>query len=286
MQKTGHRYSRLRYERKKKRTVIAVLGVGLLLASLVFVVRAPFLRVQAISVTGARAQTAALVQQIAQKELDGTYLFIFPKNNMLWFPKADIARSVKENISQIKKTSVSPLLPQSIAVHVEEFTAQAFICEQSALEAEEKCFLLDNGLPFATTTISAITNASSSYFRIQNNGGEITMGKPVVSVKTFAFFSDLRSALLKENITIAFIAPQKEGDVLVRTKEGATILFTSKKPVAESVKNLTTLLYSDVFKKENLTPPDGWKKIKSIDVRFGNKLYYTVRAEDFKKSYE
>jgi hypothetical protein len=284
MQKAGYRYSRLRHERKKKRTVTAALGAVLIVVSVVFVARAPFLRVQAVNVTGARAQTAMLVQQKAQHELNGSYFFVFPKDNILWFPKAEIAKSVKENVSQIKKASVAPAAPQSISVVVEEYTAQAFTC--NSLPEQEECFLLDNGLPFTTTTISDVATASSSYFQIKNNGEEIKMGRPVVSAKTFLFFSELHSALIKENISVAFISPQKGQDILVRTKEGTDILFSSKQSIAESIKNLTTLLSSDVFKKENLTPPDGWQKINSIDVRFGNKLYYTVHAKNSGNVYE
>jgi hypothetical protein len=274
MRRSAYRHSPLREKRKKKRTLFAALGFVVVIVLVFIIARAPFFKIEDIEIVGARAVSASAIKTVAKAELAGSSFFIFPKNNIFWFPKKEVAKKISEYSGTIQSVSVGLSLPKKITVTIDEFTPEAIICGEDDVE----CFLLDGGFSFATTSTRVLNGTSTLLFIKTETPLNLSIKKQLISSKQFGFIANLSQKLLQNNIPVEYSTLRTDGDYYVRVVGGADLYFSENISVDDAIKNAQTLLTSEIFKKENLLPPEGFKKIDYIDLRFGTKLFYKTNA--------
>jgi len=294
MQKSSYRHSRLRERRRKRKTLFIIAGVLIFSVAVTFIARAPYFSIQTIEISGAHAVLPILVKTVAEKELGGSFIYIFPKNSILWLPKKEIAQKVRENSETIKNVTVSLAFPKKVNIHIEEYIPEAFICgsreELTNVSLPKnflpECFLLDAGFSFATTSAKNIATTNKLLQIKKKEVSKIELKKQVISPKQFLYTTLLFQKLSQNNISIDYIVLETDGDYTAHTEGGAELYFSESLPLTDAIKNMATLLGSEIFKKEELLPPEGFKKIEYIDLRFGNKLYYKIKSNNAPQTHE
>src|SRR3990167_7036714 len=85
--------SKLRTRRRKRPGVVAILWFALIaffaggVGGLTYL---PHLRVVEVSVEGVEGTEAQAVERIVRENLEGRYVFVFPRNNVLIYPRSQI----------------------------------------------------------------------------------------------------------------------------------------------------------------------------------------------------
>lgn len=127
--------------RKQRRVFFIALGVlgALVLLALVYLSWQPFLRIERVSAEGPNAEEA---KAIAERALEGTYLFVLPKDSIFVFPEGTMRRQILNEYPAVTAVSISRTGFTSISLKTVP-RASAFIwCGQTA-DAVSPCYQAD-----------------------------------------------------------------------------------------------------------------------------------------------
>lgn len=93
---------------------------------------------------------------------------------------------------------------------------------------------------------------------------------PLISSAALATARDMVKQLIERSIGVAYIKTHsRSADMTAVTKEGWDILFTPFEEASGQIQNLETVLNTKIKKKR--------KRLRYIDVRFQNHIYYTFK---------
>src|SRR3569623_1829382 len=123
--------SKIRRKRRVMRTRLAiVIGVALLLllGIIVGISWLPFLRVQAVEVSGVETLATSTVSDLSLEMMEGRVWLVFPKNNIIIYPKAEIAHDLLSQYPVLKSADVHAASFESISIGVAERHAAARWC--------------------------------------------------------------------------------------------------------------------------------------------------------------
>lgn len=278
---------RKKKERVRKYSVISLLIV-LIVGVFSYLSHRPELRVTKVILKGGVLVTESDISEKSTSFMKGSYIFLFPKNGSLWYPKHKLENYLKQNFQRIDSISIDSKGLKTIVVSIEERKPFAIWCD-SLLEAKDvstttqktdknpdyqKCYFIDQnstifsespyfsgdayfkfyGLVSTTTPIGTYYIASSTEFE------EIT-----------SFIDKLRSMSIRPSYLVA----NESGDYSLTVSGGGKILFDTKKPLVETAKNLESLLRTPALS----TSTNADLPIEYIDLRYGNKLFYKLKNE-------
>src|SRR3989344_9554901 len=105
------------------------------------------LQIQDIAVSGNEVVTANEIKSTAVHVLSGTYFFLFPKSNILWYPHDELEAAILSSFERLKEVSVSRENLTSISIAVTERNPASLWCRE--LGNVTCYFLNDEGLVFA-----------------------------------------------------------------------------------------------------------------------------------------
>ena len=137
-------------ERRRKQRRIFFLGLGvlglILIAGLVYLLWQPFVRIESVSAEGPNAEEAKLV---AERAIEGTYLYVLPRNSIFIFPEGSIRRQILSTHPAITAVSIQRTGFTSIAVRNVPRTSAFIWCGPSAASSSS-CYQADaEGFVFA-----------------------------------------------------------------------------------------------------------------------------------------
>lgn len=266
-----HRRTSLRARRRKLQ---ALLAFAVLVAAAGAVYGASELSyssryyINKVSVEGTSSVSPRLVRAFVETKLnDGTRPLI-SRENILLYPKDDIAKSVQNYFPRIRTALISreSLLAQAITVTVVERKLFALWCSEKT-----ECFEMDDaGFVFARLEIGS---QSTSTDAIVFSGGLATSTPPIGQIFLPEKFADtlaLLSRLKDSGFSVTSVSVENEHDFSVSLAKGFVMRAPFDKDANTLVRNLQTVLSSEsLLGKED--------KIEYIDLRFGNRVYYKNR---------
>ena len=269
--------SKVRARRKKRRILIASLVCGaalLLFGGIVWLAHAQFMRITTVDVSGETTLSADTISNAALADISGSYLYLFPKNNIFLYPKSRTEADLASQMPTIAKVSVEAKDFHTLQVTVEERARKALWCGTSVASASA-CFWLDqDGLAYAADQEAALgLEASSSYERYY---GALTGGAPqhYLTSEEFNALSALVDALAQnqQSNTIQSIEVNVAGDVHVMFANNFTLIFSLSSAGADVYSRFQLALTSDAFANHSLGD------FQYLDLRFGDKLYYKLKV--------
>ena len=71
----------------KRKVLLLFIAFLILLVALCFVVRIPKINIHTVEVSGNKVIDTEVIQGIVEKELEGSYFWLIPKTNFLFYPK-------------------------------------------------------------------------------------------------------------------------------------------------------------------------------------------------------
>jgi hypothetical protein len=274
--------SRLRARRRKRfliRSILVSVGFVLFIGGLVALLWAPFWRVQQVNVSGADDISPA-IQQFAQQELAGHFFLLFPKNNILLYPKQGIEQGLLATYPTLASVSVQGESLKAIDIRVVEHQPTAQWCTFSAMAMQDEststvpsaCWYMDqNGLVY----MSAPMGDKNGLVTFTSSSSPSTLPWQFLTPVQFQSLSALVASILKEKVqndSLLSVEIDENNDVHLQFADGFVLLFSLEDASGDIYNRLSLALTADVFANHPLSD------FEYLDLRFGDKLYYKLKS--------
>jgi len=255
-------------ERKIKKAIL-VFFVVIFLALPIFLVRMARFRIASISIEGDRVSSAEDIKKVVNRDIAGSYLWLIPKSNALFYPEEKIESDLLNEIPKLSAATVELDGMQTVVVTASEREPFALYCKSITSETASKCFFLDSaGYVFseAPSFSEGIYTVYGSEEPVDNPLGQVFIeAKEFQAIHAFGKMFDeahipIRALIIGDDITV--LLPDG-GKVLVKRNENFDKVFS----------NFVSLVDSDTFNEE----PNAWKRLLYIDLRLGNKIHYKFK---------
>lgn len=257
--------------------ILAFLVVFFLLA---YISRLPSLNISAIEINGNKAVETDTIKASVQKEIEGKYLWLFPRTNIFLYPKKDIEKNLSNQFTRLNDVNLSiknsKILEVKLTERVALYTWCGIVLPETA--PNQKCYFMDeDGFIFD----EAPYFSGGVYFKFYgttNLEGNVP-SSGYFSEQNFKKLISFKKAL--ENIKLKPVALyiQDDGDVTIllsggiKSSEPEIILKVDSdiQKVAENLEAaLTTEPLQSNFKNK-------YSSLLYIDLRLNNKVYYKFK---------
>ncbi|MDE2213459.1 MAG: hypothetical protein KGJ34_02970 [Patescibacteria group bacterium] len=271
--------SRLKLRRRRRyitlATIILVL-IALLFGGLVALARAHFWRIATIVISGDSSVPTSTVEAFAQGELSGDYLFLFPKNNILLYPRQKLQENIAQSYPELASVSVSTNSLSQISITLTSRQPAALWCGEVPLPAlpqgPTSCLILDaSGVAYAQTNSPDTSSYIAYYGALSTSSTQLPV--QFLTPSGFESLSALIAALAqKANAgSVVSVAVDEDNDVSVQFSDGFLLLFALRQDTGKVLQYFSLALTSAPFQNNSLS------SIQYLDLRFGDKLYYKLR---------
>ena len=270
--------SKVRARRKRQRilvTFFTIVAVLVLFGVLVWLAHASFLRITSVEVSGQSTLDPEDISQAVLADIAGSYGYLFPKNNIFLYPKHSSEVALAEQMPTIATVSINAKNFHTLGVVVTERARKALWCGQSVINVSPCIWLDQDGLAYAAVSdVSlALDSASSTYERYYGALTNETIPH-YLSPDQFHALSALVDALAQNQAgnPITTIEVDYSGVARITFADSFVLQFNLSAASADVYRRFTLALTSDVFLGHTLSD------FEYLDLRFGDKLYYKLRA--------
>lgn len=265
--------SKLRARRRRRQIILACLSGALLIllfVGSVFLSRAAFLRITDVRISGALALNEAMLASTTREHLAGTYLFLFPKNNILLYPKESIREALVTTYPTIRTIDVRAENLHTVGITIVERNPRALWCGADVF-ASSTCFLLDeSGLAYAEgNTVPEYTFVS--YYGALGSG---TLPRQYMTPQLFYSLAALVDSLAKRQTpdTVESVYVNEEHDVRVKFSTGFELIFSANDDSGDVYDRFGLALQTEVFAGRPVAD------FLYLDLRHGDHLYYKLKT--------
>jgi cell division septal protein FtsQ len=264
--------SRVRRYRRQRRYIIAgivalvVIGI---IGGLALLSDAPFLQVTTIEVSGTETLATSTVTDFVTQKLQGSYFYLFSKDNIFLYPKSQLIASLPVALPTIASVDVHAKNFNTMTVVIVERQPKALWCGTNPV-TPEPCFLLDQD---GTSYAAAANFSGDAYQKYYGTLDGKRTPKQYLTPDQFKSLSALIDALAQNQSgnSISGIAVDANQDVTVAFADGFNLLFALSSDGADVYSRFALALQSDPFKGKSLST------FSYLDLRFGDKLYYKLK---------
>jgi len=253
-------------KRKKKVLRLKIIGlfvlVILIIVGLAYLSNSSSVKISAVYINDTTFFDKKEIEKIVKEGLQGSYLIVFSKDNVLLFPKNEIEAKVKNFSKAIKKVSISLGGLQTISVQVEEYKPAAVWCNDT------NCYYLNEaGLVFDKAPANYDKNLVQFHDWIHDD----PTGKNYTDPETFQKIITLVNLIAKVPLKVVSINTEDGLTFNLHTDVGTRLFYEINDNPEDVANNLNTVLEKDAINRAQLN------NIDYIDLRFGNKVYYKIR---------
>lgn len=277
--------TRLKEIKKKKRInlrrklLVILLGVFILFGGLAYLSSLPKINIQNIEIVGNKVIDSMPVETLIRSNLEGKYLWMFPKTNSIIYPREKIEKDLINNFQRMKDINFNLKDLKTLEVSFNERDAKYIWCGEYLPEGEVnddlKCYFMDEtGYLFDESPFFS----GEVYFRFF--GPIDNINSPKGSNFVAGEFENLiifKESLKKLDVrpVAIFLKEDKDIEVILSSSrplsEAPKIIFKSNSDLNKMVENLQSALTAEPLKDDFKNKYDS---LKYIDLRFGNKVYY------------
>lgn len=258
----------MRARRRRRRVwvgVVAAAAVLVVLGAVVWLSHASFLRVTAVGVSGVQTVASSSVGAVVLGSLDGSYGYLFAKNNILLYPQDEIIETLRAKYPQFKVVEVRAQDFSTLAVSVVEREPKSLWCA-------EACYFMDED---GTVYAPAPSFSSPVYVSYRGRATDGRLPRQYLDKDTFHALSALVGAIAQKESgeSVASVSVDYQGDVRLRLLSGFMLMFPLAEQGGDVFERYALARRSAPFKDHALSD------FEYLDLRFGDKLYYKLRDE-------
>ncbi len=282
------------YLRKKRKKKLWKFG-GFLFAVILLIGLSSYLshrievRIRSVELSGGVLVTQDDVEDTSLKYLEGSYFWLYPKNNVFWYPHDELEQYLKENFRRIDTITIERNGLQTLVIKIKERKPFALWCDRqstsvvasstevvSDTKKQEECYFIDqNSTVFAKAPIFS----GDAYFKYYGLMASTTESSPIgrefmASTTEFGDISNFVFKAKELKIKPLYIEAKDNGEFSLFVAGGGEIYFDTKESLSVVGQNLEALLRTPVFASSTGNLP-----IEYIDLRYGNKLFYKLRTQ-------
>lgn len=255
--------------------LIGVFGFCAIMGGLSLLARIDKFNIAEVKASGNKVIDTEEIRTVALDNLEGNYLYIFPKTNFLLYPKANIQKDLEVKFPRLQNISFSIKNNRVLEISMTERDGLYTWCGNDPAtnnDKNEKCYFMDN-----TSYIfdQAPYFSGNIYFKFYDGGLEKGISEyyePAIFTNLITFKKGLDALGLKD---VAFVTKDNEIRVLLSPKipsePNPEIILKKDADLTKIIENLETALTTEPlqtdFKKN-------YGALNYIDLRFGNKVYW------------
>jgi cell division septal protein FtsQ len=259
--------SQIERARRKRRARLMILSsvCVLLIAGALWFIYAPNFAISKISINNDTALNDAILEGVVRQELSERYFYLFPKKNILIYPKSSIRNKVRSMSWEVLSVNIKRSDANSIVVDVENRVPYAIWCKAPS---SSECFFVDkNGSVFLPAT-----EFSKKLFPLLVGGIKGgPLGQKIEDRQTYRNVLSFVSFLEESELNISY-THLDGADASVKLASGGSIIFDALE-VEEAAQNIKALLEAEEVKEEGF----GFDSIEYVDVRYGSKVFWKPR---------
>lgn len=266
--------SRLKLRRRRKRLIGGLLACAVLAAlcaGFVALAHAPFLMIERIEVAGARSVATTTVEARVAQALEGSYLYMLPRRNILLYPQRSTAAALAREYPVFKSVGLHAVDFRTIAVQIVEREAAALWCPSTSSGQAQECYRMDeDGVVYA-----AAPEGSEQAFVAYEGDTPGRMPKQFLTPERFRALAALASALssVQPDDTVRRVAVDPQGDARVYFESGFRLVFAPEDESGDVFERFALARKAEPFVGKPLSA------FEYLDLRWGDKLYYKAKAE-------
>lgn len=277
-----------RRRQKIVRSTLYILLTFFILGLFVFGMRMDFIKIQNIEIEGNVSIKTEDLKASVDKMISGNYFYLFPKNNILIFPKNSINTNLLEKFSRIDTLKVS-VERNVLKLTMTERKPQALWCGASFIQSVDPCFFIDSqGFVFA----EAPQFDGSSYLKLYgpnpNNddasstdnvlpdGNQPIPAWQFISEKEYSGVQDFISKVKDLGLELSAVELSSSDTYKFQIKNNGLLLISRVSDLGNTLESLKAGLTNDVFWAKDKTNQNKFVQVEYIDMRFGNKIFYKI----------
>lgn len=276
-------FKKKRQKAYRNKIILFSFIILIILAGLSFASRLPKININEVNISGNKITDTEAMKNIVTQDLNGHYLWFFPKTNFFIYPKNKIKHDLTDNFKRLKNISLSIKNGKTLEVTVSEYEGKYLWCGTAVPEigdnSNQKCYFIDsdgyifNEAPYFSGDV---------YFRfygLVNLNGDDPSGNffsPSLFSKLILFKETLEKIGLKP--VMLSISDNNDIEMYLSASNSASvspkIIFKSDSDFTKVAENLQTAITSEDLVSDF---KNKFSSLLYIDLRFGNKVYYKFK---------
>lgn len=269
----------LELKKRRRKIVFARIGAFLfffiiIFFSLAYLSRLKSLNINEIVILGNNVTNPDAVKATVEQTIAGKYLLLFPKSNVLMYPKSKIKSTLENTFKEIKNVDLSIKDSQALVVSLTEREAKYMWCGNTFPEtnnSNEKCYFLDSdGYIFE----EAPYFSGEVYFKFYG-----PIDPPLGSFffkQYFSEFVSFRDVLVNMGLKPVAMNIIKSDQAEIILSKGPTatvspkIIFDPSVDLKNTEENLDAALHTEPLQSKF---EKKYSSLEYIDLRYGNRVY-------------
>jgi hypothetical protein len=254
-------------------------------ALLTYLSRIPAFNINGVEITGNKVIDTETIKTIVQTQIEGNYLWLFPKTNVLLYPKNKIINELYDQFKRIKHIDLSVKNKKTLEVSITERTALYTWCGavlpdvSTQSDNTQKCYFMDaDGYIFD----EAPYFSGEVYFKFYGltNVTDNAPSGSYFSQKNFQKLILLKEAFKNMGLKPIGLYVENNGDAKILLSRGSgsqtapEIIFKIDSDFDKVAENLQAAITTEPLQS---SLKNKYSSLLYIDLRFGNKVYYKFR---------
>ncbi len=261
-------------QRRKKRffrlLCLWVLILLVLLVGLIFLSRIPSLQISAFDISGTTSLDDAAIRAEASAAASGYYFWVLPKSDIFLYPAAAMPEKLVADFPEISSATVDRKGLSAIEIRVTEKKPSALWCGQSPDAPQSPCLLLDpNGEAYKPAPVFS----ESPYFEYFGALATTSLPSAFLPPARYESLGALAASLSDIFPSVSAYATP-DGDIELRNSSGTVVKIAVQDDYAETARYFRAFLNGAALGSAENDPD----KFDSIDMRFGKRVYYRLKA--------
>ncbi len=275
-QQLPHREEYLKKKRNKKllKWGISILVFILIIGLASYVAHRQNSRISKVELSGGILVTESEVESKSLAYVQGSYFWLFPKNNVLWYPHAKLAQYLKDTFKRIDTIDIRLKDFHTLVVTITERKPVAMWCDTlpNLDQRNNRCYFMDQN---STIFSDAPIFSGDAYFKYY---GLVSSTAPIgteylASTTKFSEISDFVSRAREYGLHPQYILGKENNEFSLIISGGGEIYFDLNANLPKVSGNLEALLRTSALS----TTTNGFVPVQYIDMRYGNKLFYKLK---------
>lgn len=242
--------------------------------------RMSFMQISEIKIIGSEGYKAEMIKNEAENSLQGKYLGILPKTNILLYPANFIKNNLLNKFKFIDSLSLKDGLRTGLQISVSERQPSAIVCDgfrqDDYLSSGENCFFADKeGYIYEKTDLDKSYNT----YYIPNDKENLSPGSYFPNKDKFNELQDFFGGVLKGGLYPLGVLIGENGEYEMYIKNlpstasssEVTVYFDDRNSLPATLSNLVSFWQDALLKDKDKQAP----AFDYINLRFGNTIYYT-----------
>lgn len=241
----------------------------------------PFFSIQDIQITGADRDIIPVIYSAAKDSIQGDYMGLFSKANILIYPRRAIEKSVKNTSARIGSVFVKRSGLHSLLITVDERKPAAVVCanlpdfEDNTLVfgSVDDCYLADaDGLIFEEATSSSLGDLATYNRYYIPDLNETPIGLHATSTERFSAMQGFYAGVRRAGISPRGILLKGDGEYELYAENPVVIIYFNDRGILgrelDNLVSFWTRMKSDSRSKGETM------RLDSIDLRYGSNIFY------------